>query len=155
MYTYQKNSNPSISSDFAILLNDPNLFDGTVEEGQQLANESFFDVLDTNKNVVGYVWFEHYSEDREIEVSFTKLENVSANGFTNHILSNLTNLQEMLPNTWFDKKSKWLLIVKPSNPNKNLLTYVFKKNNFNSTEKEDNVFLKPVFEYSPPISIKL
>lgn len=141
-YSYQKKSTPLVDENLKFLLNNPQTFAGQVEVGEQLCFEYFFEVIDSNGNLLGFIWFNFYSDENMIEISLGKSPQAKQfQGFAENIFSDLDKIKTELPQEWLND-SKWLGVVKKLNPKKEKLEKLLTSNNFQKDEEDG--FIKAI-----------
>ncbi len=85
--------------------------------GGQLVVTNFFEVLNADEDIVGFLWFVFYSNENMLEINLVK--SLYADKFQ---LSDLDRLKSKLPQEWINPQTQWLGIVKPANKNYQKIT---------------------------------
>ncbi|MDM1021875.1 hypothetical protein QSV37_16475 [Acinetobacter sp. VNK23] len=133
LYTYHKYPNPLVDENIQLLLNNPETFAAQVKVGEKLELEYFFEVKDPNGNLLGFIWFQFYSDENMVEISLGKSPNAEKfTGFAETVLSDLDKIKPELPQEWLKADSHWLGVVKKLNPKKEKLELLLVSNNFKS-----------------------
>lgn len=142
-YSYCIKSHPFVDENLHTLISNPNTIGYDAKIGEQLNINEFFEVLDVDNNLVGYIWFVFYSDDFEIEINIGKSPVAHRfQGFAKQVLTDLDKFKIELPTEWFNEHSKWLSIVKDKNPHKVKLESLLISNGFEK-DGEDG-FLKEI-----------
>lgn len=130
-YIYCKKPNPVIDHNLYELISNSTTFGYNTPVGGQLAVTNFFEVLNVDNEVIGFLWFVFYSDENMIEINLAKsLHAAKFQGFSSNVLSDLDRLKSELPQEWITPQTQWLGIVKPANKNYQKITFFLMEHRF-------------------------
>ena len=130
-YIYRKKPNPVVDHNLYELISNPTTFGYNTPVGGQLAVTNFFEVLNADEDIIGFLWFDFYSDENMIEINLAKsLHAAKFQGFSSNVLSDLDRLKSELPQEWITPQTQWLGIVKPANKNYQKITFFLMEHGF-------------------------
>lgn len=130
-YIYCKKPNPVVDHNLYELISNSTTFGYNTPVGGQLAVTNFFEVLNVDNEVIGFLWFVFYSDENMIEINLAKsLHAAKFQGFSSNVLSDLDRLKSELPQEWITPQTQWLGIVKPANKNYQKITFFLMEHGF-------------------------
>ena len=89
-YIYCKKPNPVVDHNLYELISNPTTFGYNTPVGGQLAVTNFFEVLNADEDVIGFLWFVFYSDENMIEINLAKSPHIAKfQGFSLNMLSDL------------------------------------------------------------------
>ena len=63
-YIYRKKPNPVVDHNLYELISNPTTFGYNTPVGGQLAVTNFFEVLNADEDIIGFLWFDFYSVEK-------------------------------------------------------------------------------------------
>lgn len=113
------------------MISNPTTFGYNMPIGGQLAVTNFFEVLNADEDIIGFLWFVFYSNENMLEINLVKsLYADKFQGFSSNVLSDLDRLKSELPQAWINPQTQWLGIVKPANKNDQKITSCLMQHGF-------------------------
>lgn len=96
-----------------------------------MAVTDFFEVLNAEEYLIGFLWFIFYSDENIIEINLGKSHHTAKfQGFSSNVLSDLDRIHSELPYQWINPQTQWLGTVKPANKNYEKITSVLMQHGF-------------------------
>ena len=130
-YIYRKKPDPVVDHNLHELISNPTTFGYNTPVGGQLAVTNFFEVLNADEDIIGFLWFVFYSDENMIEINLGKsLHTDKFQGFSSNVLLDLDRIKSELSQDGINAQTQWLGIVKPANKNYEKITSFLTQHGF-------------------------